>query len=444
MEVVTLILFAASLILFFGFFAEWIFKKFNVPDILFLIALGFIIGPHVLNYVNPSQIVKIAPVFTTFTLIFLLFDGAFNIRLSALIKEFSQSFVLTIFNFIISTAIITTIVLLLNVWLQMFSFLTALLLGFLLGGVSSSFAIPILKQMKVSERIYSLLTLESALTDVFCIVFSLTAIEVFRLGGFGVREVLTQIASLFAVAGLIGSVGAVIWIILILKVFKEHNYIMTVAYLLLVYVITQFLNGNGAIAALFFGLILNNSKQLILVIKGITTKKKDRKKLESETGLSVTTPSEEYFYHQISFFLKTFFFVYVGILIDISDWRALFVGGIISVVLMFSRQASMVLTKGMMPGNRSLVNSIFARGLAAAAVAQLAIQAGIPHADFIAKVAYVVITGTIILSSIKVFITKVRFPLHEGIVEEENKNKKSSKKHKTNKRKVKKVIKKKK
>jgi len=55
---------------------------------------------------------------------------------------------------------------------------------------------------------------------------------------------------------------------------------------------------------------------------------------------------------------------------------------------------------------RSLVNSIFARGLAAAAVAQVAILAGVPQADFIGKVAYIVITGTIILSSVRVFIFK--------------------------------------
>jgi Kef-type K+ transport system membrane component KefB len=46
---VTLILFGASLILFFGFFAGWVFKKISVPDVLFLIILGFVIGPNVLN-----------------------------------------------------------------------------------------------------------------------------------------------------------------------------------------------------------------------------------------------------------------------------------------------------------------------------------------------------------------------------------------------------------
>lgn len=413
---VTLILLAASLILFFGFFAEFIFRKFSIPDVLFLIILGFAIGPYALGYISPADLIGIAPVFTTFTLVFLLFDGAFNINLASLIREFSESFMLTIFNFIISSLIVALILWVVGlIWLDGFPFLLALLSGFILGGVSSSFVIPILKQIKIGEKLYSLLTLESALTDVFCIVFSLTIIEIFSLGGFGIKATLTQLASLFAVAGLIGLIGGVIWIILILRVFKEHNYMVAIAYLLLIYVLTEFLGGNGAIAALFFGLILKNSKQLSSIIRGILSRKaKEKKKaLKGELGVSVTTPSEQFFYHQISFFLKTFFFVYIGILIDISDWKALAIGIGLSFVLMGSRTASLLLTKRMSLEHRSFVNSIFARGLAAAAVAQLAIQAGIPYAEFISKVAYVTITGTIILSSIRVFLVKRKMPVEE-------------------------------
>ena len=45
-------------------------------------------------------------------------------------------------------------------------------------------------------------------------------------------------------------------------VFEELNYIITIAYLILVYLAAEYFGGNGPIAALFLGLILNNSKQL--------------------------------------------------------------------------------------------------------------------------------------------------------------------------------------
>jgi len=407
MEVVTIVLLTISLILFFGFFAEFIFRKFDIPDILFLIALGFAIGPHGFKFVAPENFEGFAPIFTTFALLFLLFDGAFNINLKSLIKEFSNSFMLTLYNFAISSVIIAAIMLLFK-----FSFTVSLLTGFALGGVSSAFVIPVLKGMGIKSKIYSLLTLESALTDVFCIVFSLTVLEVYKLGSFGLQKTFAEISALFAVAAMIGVIGGIIWILLVTRVFKEHNYMIAIAYLLLIYVVAEFLNGEGAIAALFFGLILNNSKQLSSIVIGITSKNKIKNKkknaniIKGDLGTSITTASEEFFYHQISFFLKTFFFVYIGILIDLTNIKALIIGIIISFVLMGSRFASLLLTGHYKDEDRKLVNIIFARGLAAAAIAQIAIQQGFPNADIIGKIIYVVITGTIILSSASVFMFK--------------------------------------
>lgn len=411
MDIVTLTLLAIGLILFFGFFSEFTFKKTGIPDVLFLIVLGFVIGPHVFNFVTPASLANIAPVFTTFTLLFLLFDGAFNINLASLIKEFSSSFLLTIFNFVISSVVITIIM-----YLFHFPLSISLIAGFALGGVSSAFVIPVLKQMNVKPKIFSLLSLESALTDVFCIVFALTVIEFIRIGGgFGFQKTLSQLVALFAVGAVVGIVAGIIWTILVIKVFKEHNYMITIAYIIIIYVLAQFLQGNGAIATLFFGLVLNNSKQLTSIFSGITSnvsEKKLKKKniIKGDLGKSVTTRSEEFFYHQVSFLLKTFFFVYVGVLIDLTDLRALLIGVIITVVLLFTRRASWLLTKKDEPQDRKLVNSIFARGLAAAAIAQIALQQGVPFGDQLSKIVYVVITGTIISSSVMMFFVKRKLP----------------------------------
>jgi len=442
-----MILLAASLILFFGFFAEFIFKRFGIPDILFLIILGFLIGPFAFNYVTPDKVMGVAPVFTTFTLVFLLFDGAFKIRLSALIKEFSKSFVLTTYNFFISAAVVAVVMSISGffLWQEGVPIKISLLTGFLLGGVSSAFVIPTLKQLKVSDKIYSLLTMEGALTDVFCIVFSLTMIKIFQINQIGVQTSAIQLVQLFAVAGMVGLIGGILWIVLILHVFREHNYIMTIAYLFFIYVVAEFLKGSGALAALFFGLMLNNSKQLSSIIQGITARgRKERKgALEGELGVSVTTPTERTFYDQLSRFLKIFFFVYIGLLIDVNNTWALVIGIVLSILLMLSRTASKLLTKGMDQPNQRLVNSMFARGLAAAAVAQFALEAGVPHDDFITSVASVAITGTIILSSIKILLVKKYFSRNEiklkpiGEAKLEKKKKKKKKKLDPNKKSIK-------
>jgi NhaP-type Na+/H+ or K+/H+ antiporter len=178
------------------------------------------------------------------------------------------------------------------------------------------------------------------------------------------------------------------------------------------------LKGSGAIACLIFGLILRNCKditKLIIQIKDShdekeekNKEKQDRKVKENHEGFAVTTPEEELFYSQISFFVKTFFFVYIGLLIDIHNTNILIIGGIISLVVMLARQFSAKLTKKMPVFDRGIISSTFARGLAAAAIAQLLVISGIPNSDVIVQITYTVITFTIFLSSIYIFLAELK------------------------------------
>ncbi len=407
---VTVILLGISLILFFGFLAEFVFKKTNIPDILFLILLGFLLGPHGLKYVHPSQIEQFAPVFTTFALVFLLFDGAFNIDLASFAKGLTKSLGITAFNFVVSAGVIFVVM-----YLFKFGLLISLLTAFILAGISSGFVIPIIKRLKIKGETYSVLTLESAITDVLCIVFALTVLEILKFNTFSLQMAVSKIASLFAVAGFIGIIAGILWIILVIKIFKEHNsYMITIAYVILVYVVTEFLHGNGAIAALFLGLVLRNSKQLTSMFRGVVNKSeegktaakdgKGNKETGYDSGVSVTSRTEEIFYSQISFFLKTFFFVYVGVLLNIADTRALLIGLIIALALMVARNASFLVTKGFDKHDRGIMASLFAPGIAAAALAQILVFNGVAGALTITNIVYATVTFATILSSIAVFM----------------------------------------
>jgi potassium/hydrogen antiporter len=404
MDVVSILL-GISIILFLGFFAEFLFKKFNVPDLLVLIIIGFMIGPYSLGYVDPAQIVAFAPLFTTFALLFLLYDGAFNISLESLAKGAVKSLQITLFNYFLSVIIVGGITLAFG-----YDWLTSLLVGFILGGACSAFIIPILKQLDVDGDTYSILALESALTDVFAIVFAFTVMEIMNVNSFSFQVIFSKIASLFAVAGFIGVVAGIVWIILVMKVFREHkSYMITIAYLILIYALTEYLNGNGAIAALFFGLMLKNSKDLTTLFSKLLYRGDDKKKQEEmhdKYVIDVTSSNEEFFYSQISFFLKTFFFVYVGLLINLSDTRALLIGLLISVAIMLSRMLNKYLTKHFSEFDQKLMSGMYARGLASATIAQVLLVKNIPRAGELVNIVFSVIMFTIILNSVSIFILK--------------------------------------
>jgi len=415
---VSIVLLGIGLIIVFGFFAEFMFKKIGIPDILLLVLLGFLIGPHVFGWVQPEVLKPFAPIFTTFALLFLLFEGALSIDLRSFAKGLLSGSSISFFNFMVSTVVITGILVLLK-----FDFLISLLIGFALGGVSSAFVMPLLKQLKPDGKVYTVLALESAITDVFTIVFALTVMQLIQINIFSFRNVLSQIISLFAVAGLIGIMGAALWIFLDKKVFKEHkSFMSTIAFLLILYFITEFLGGNGAIAALFFGLVLSNSRQLSSIIDGIKSKPEAvvAKNSDKETPrqevhghnhpILIALSSEEHlFYSQISFFLKIFFFVYIGLLLNINSSKAIIIGGVLALAILLVRNLSSVITRKMSKEDKTLINAVFARGLAAAAVVQIVFDNGILTDVLLLDITYFFIVSTILLSSIRIFIYKMKF-----------------------------------
>lgn len=400
------ILFLISLIIVLGFLAEWLFKKINVPDTLLLIAVGFIIGPNILALINPQDLGQLAPLFTTFTLLFLMFDGALSIDLHSFTEGIGSGISIGAFNFFLSSIVIGSIFFFMG-----HDVVLALMLGFALGGVSSAFVIPMLKQIKVNKTTYSILTLESALTDVLSIVFALTMMELSILKTFEINAVLSQIASLFFVAGFLGILAGFLWIFIEEKLIeRDTNYMLTIAYVVLLYFIAEYLGGNGAIAAMTFGIVIANSKILMDLVQKFKEKGKRKAAADEEPTKTVNIVSrrERMFYQEIAFFLKTFFFVYIGILLNIKNFKAVAVGTGIAVSVLLLRNLSSLLTKKFKEYDRLLINSLFARGIAPAAIILMAKVKDISIDQTVIDTVYFIITATIIFSSIRVFIYKMK------------------------------------
>ncbi|MCP5046839.1 MAG: hypothetical protein GY940_06685 [bacterium] len=405
------ILLLISLIVFLGYLAEWLFKKIHIPDTLLLILVGFIIGP-VLEFTGPVDLAPLAPLFTTFTLLFLMFDGALSIDLRSLTQGIGPGITIGCANFFASSLAIAAIF---YVFLVQ-DIVMALMLGFALGGISSAFIIPMLKQInlnKKDKKLYSILTLESALTDVLAIVFAITMIELKASGALEMKGIFSQIASLFFVAGVLGIIAGFLWILLEEKVVeKDQNYMMTIAFVVLLYFITEYLGGNGAIASMSFGIVITNAGLMMELTERIRGKKKNTKKDETKEKpakkLIIVSNRERQFYQEISFFVKTFFFVYIGILLNVNNFKAVVIGTGIAVVVLLLRNLTSLLTKNFKPMDRLLINSLFARGIAPAAIILVATSRNLIQNATIIDTVYFAITATIIFSSLRVIHYKYK------------------------------------
>ena len=155
------------------------------------------------------------------------------------------------------------------------------------------------------------------------------------------------------------------------------------------YGFTEQLSGNGAIFAQVFGLVLGNAVEIgsILKLEGIV-----------EVGLIMRK-----FMNQMSFFIRTFFFVYLGLILFVESRLMVLYSVVLSVLLLFGRFVGVMLTGFSdveLQRYSSLITLMMPRGLAAAIMAQLVSGSGIIYASLFPDMILIVIISSVIVTSI--------------------------------------------
>jgi len=300
---------AVGAIIFIGFLASLVFERTKVPDLIFLIILGLILGPVLATVFNvtlvPLDLLKLAtPYLATLALMIILFDGGLNLNIRQVFSRAGVSVVQTGMTWFGSVFVVTIVAML----FLGYPFLVGVLLGAILGGTSSAIVIGLVRGMSMSEDSRTILVLESTITDVLCIIGALTVIGV--LSGRGtLGETIGDIAAAFLVALLSGAVAGLLWLRVLSRMQrKPFGFMITIAALFLLYAGTEFLGGSGGMSALVFGLILGNHRQIAESLgKG--------RRLAGVTKVwnpLLVDDSFKQFHSEITFAVRTFFFVFLG------------------------------------------------------------------------------------------------------------------------------------
>ena len=391
-DTITLLFGSISIAVAIGFLGERLFKKTGIPDVIPIMVLGLLVGP-ILNLINPDPLVAMAPLFGSIALLIILFNSGLNLDFYAVIKQAPRAAMLAIMTFGLGT--LSTMVIAIYV-LKMEPML-GILLGTILGGSSSIIVIPYLQQMKVGERVKTILSLESTITDILAVVATLTIIKVIQIGATGseTMPVTQMISSSFSIGIVTGLLLGLIWLWVFPKISKDsYNYMMTLFIAFLTYSITEFLGGSGPLSALVFGLILGNGRSMSQIFK-------------FDKQVTINTDITR-FNSEISFLVRSIFFVYIGIIATIGDIQLTIVGIGIALLLLSSRlvAAPIVTWKTKIEKQRNMIIVMFPRGLGAAVLASLPFTMGIPNTEIFVNVVFVVIFATIAITVAGTFTIK--------------------------------------
>lgn len=376
------VLLAAAVTIFFGVIGETFFKKTGIPDVAFLMILGVVFGP-ILGIVQPSVLIQIVPYFAAIALIIIMFDGGLNLDLKHMIRTAHYAILLAIAGFILSVAIVTLLAHFGLGW----EWLDSILLGSIVGGSSSVIVFGLVRNLHISESAKNMLSFESAITDILSTIIAFIMFGAILAGTLDLAEVGKAVGNNIAVGITLGLVVGIPWLYISAKLANAtHGYMLTLGVLFFLFFVANTLGESGALTALVFGIMLGNKNRISRLL---------RFKMPNIVG-------DDSMHNQLTFLVRAFFFVFVGLLASFGDWR-LAAFGIAAAVLIYI--ARIMLTRGILLNRFSLLDRkvtsvMIPRGLAAAVLATLPLTYGLPHAEAYPQIAFFVILTTVAITTI--------------------------------------------
>jgi cell volume regulation protein A len=361
---VTLALILGGSIIVIGFLGNYLFERTGFPDMLWLIVLGLLLGP-VTGLVDAGSIMGLAPYLAALALVFILFDGGMAMNIYRVFSESPRAMVLAGAGFAMSVT--ATTLFMMYIVIPDKPLLYSLLFGTILGGSSSIAVISLASRIKVSEKCSTILSIESAITDILCIVFSLAVIEIILKGTtVDLTTIGQSIASRFSIGIVLGVIFGFIWLSVLKRIAKtSYAYMLTLAVVLLAYAFSEFLGGSGSLCCLLFGIMLGNEKEIYKILR-----------MERLPNTAVDVGLKR-FESEVAFLLRTFFFVYIGLIVTIGNIITVITGVILSLMLLLVRFGAVTFATtrcNELVKERPIMGVMLTRGLAAAVLATLPMQ----------------------------------------------------------------------
>jgi cell volume regulation protein A len=386
------LLLAGAVIIFLGVAGEAFFKRTGIPDIAFLMILGVIIGP-ILGIIPTDTVIKIVPYFAAIALIIIMFDGGLNLDIRNVVRTAHYAVLLSILGFVTAVISVTVVAFYGLGW----DLVESVLLGTMVGGSSSIIVFGLVRRLPISDEARSMLSLESAITDILVTITAFVLFDVMILGQLDPNLALGSFGRSVAVGIVLGFGIGIPWTYVTTKLQNaQHSYMLTIGILFVIFFAEKSLEGTGALAPLIFGLMLGNKQLLSRYMKF---------KIPEVNSDNPT-------HNQLTFLVRSFFFVFIGLLATLGRIEFIFFG-IIGTILIYLTRIGMVrisLGKRFVMLDKKVTAAMIPRGLAAAVVATIPLTMGLSKADAYPQIVFVIILSSVIITTIALAKTKSHVP----------------------------------
>ncbi len=375
-----------GVLLFLGRVFSSMFEKTRLPDVLPLMLLGIMIGP-VTGLVRADVFGQAGQIFTTLALIVVLFRSGMNVKILSLRGSVLRGILLGTVSFFVVMLVLAWVA---RIFLGLPQ-LPALIFGAILADNSTAVIIPLLNKLKIAPHAKTILFLETNVVGVYSIVLTLAFLAVAVKGGsLSAANVGLEVLRSFGIGFGLSVAAGFFWMGILNRVRGLENAIsLTFAFVLLVYALTEFSGGDGAIAVLVFGAVAGNMR----LIKRLWLKKWHFQ----SNGFN---PGEKGFFEEVEFIFKTLFFVYMGICMHVGAWHLVLLGLVVAGVKFLVRApcVNWCVGKNISRSDCAVMLAMCPNGLVSAVLAAMVAQQLSKDGAALQDVIYAVIFFSVLLS----------------------------------------------
>lgn len=322
MSDVAIIFLAVAALTFAGFGAGRFFQRTRFPDIPLLLGLGLLLGPvnrwavlhgwgfhELAGAFDPASLRAATPLIAGLALVVLLFDSGMQLDFVTFRRSLGTAFVHTMPIAILTVGGITLV----GHYLLGMPMVVGAALGIALTNVDQSVSSGVLKHLRITDEQRSIYFVEMTLYDLISIPILVALIRGASGldSGFGAAETVRSFAAMASISFAVGLAAGLPWIYALRKLQNHPNsYMLTFVTTLAVYGASELLQGSGALSILLFGLIVGNRTAILRRYGHLRDIDHEHEKVQA-------------FHDEITFFVRTLFFLFLGISFSLgpaSSW----------------------------------------------------------------------------------------------------------------------------
>ncbi len=298
----TLLLISVTLSL--NYLSGILYNKTKIPDHVWLLSFGILVGP-ILNVFDSAIFMDILDLTLLVTVALFMFNMGLKIHIPRLMDNFSSVFSLALASFVVTSLSVAVFLRLLLP--GHFTLVTGLLLGAMVGGVDGVSTGRLFNILSLdAQTVDDSLDLESKLVDPIKMVGVLSIIKLISLSGGPVSLAVRELLFMLTLSILIGVSAGLIWGEVLSRIRdRSLNYLLTIAMIFPVYVVSGGFTGGGPISVFLFAVVLMNYSTVTQFLNMNRKSRINHRKIRE-------------YLDELTFLMNAMFFLYMGYTMNLN------------------------------------------------------------------------------------------------------------------------------